>query len=111
MLVAILGFGAGAISMSAGAFVGAVAAFSLVALLAHSSRGTTASVQIILAGIAGSQLFNALTSFMITKSASSEQARGIMFWLLGNLSVAGLLVCLWYRRALDAFTFRQRRSS
>ncbi|EPN13544.1 iron ABC transporter, permease protein, partial [Pseudomonas syringae pv. actinidiae ICMP 19070] len=91
----------------------------MVALLAHSSRGTTASVQIILAGIAGSQLFNALTSFMITKSASSEQARGIMFWLLGNLSgvrwhsvwlavptvLAGLLVCLWYRRALDAFTF------
>ncbi|RMT59922.1 hypothetical protein ALP45_02786 [Pseudomonas coronafaciens pv. atropurpurea] len=76
-------------------------------------------MQIILAGIAGSQLFNALTSFMITKSASSEQARGIMFWLLGNLSgvrwhsvwlavptvLVGLLVCLWYRRALDAFTF------
>ncbi|MDU8618226.1 iron chelate uptake ABC transporter family permease subunit [Pseudomonas syringae] len=119
VLVAILGFGAGAISMSAGAFVGAVAAFSLVALLAHSSRGTTAAGQIILAGIAGSQLFNALTSFLITKSASSEQARGIMFWLLGNLSgvrwhsvwlavptvLVGLLVCLWHRRALDAFTF------
>jgi iron complex transport system permease protein len=42
-----------------------------------------------------------------------------MFWLLGNLSgvrwpsvwlavpvaVAGLAVCLWHRRALDAFTF------
>ncbi|RMS51801.1 Iron ABC transporter permease [Pseudomonas amygdali pv. photiniae] len=119
VLVAILGFGAGAISMSAGAFAGAVAAFSLVALLAHSSRGTTAAGQIILAGIAGSQLFNALTSFLITKSASSEQARGIMFWLLGNLSgvrwhsvwlavptvLVGLLVCLWHRRALDAFTF------
>jgi iron complex transport system permease protein len=75
--------------------------------------------QIILAGIAGSQLFNALTAFLITKSASSEQARGILFWLLGNLSgvrwpsvglavpvaLAGLMVCLWHRRALDAFTF------
>ncbi|WP_241088398.1 FecCD family ABC transporter permease, partial [Pseudomonas viridiflava] len=94
-----------------------VAGFCL--LLAHSSRGNTAAGQIILAGIAGSQLFNALTSFLITKSASSEQARGIMFWLLGNLSgvrwpsvwmavpaaLFGLLVCLWHRRALDAFTF------
>ncbi len=119
VLVAILGLGAGAISMSAGAFVGAVAAFSMVALLARSSHGPTAAAHIILAGIAGSQLFNALTSFLITKSASAEQARGIMFWLLGNLSgvrwhsvwlavpvvLVGLLVCLWHRRALDAFTF------
>jgi iron complex transport system permease protein len=117
--VAVLGMGAGAISLSAGAFAGAVAAFSLVALLARSSRGTSAAGHIILAGIAGSQLFNALTSFLITKSASSEQARGIMFWLLGNLSgvrwhsvwlavpvvVLGLAVCLWHRRALDAFIF------
>lgn len=119
VLVAVVGFGAGAISLSAGAFVGAVAAFSLVALLARSSRGSTAASHIILAGIAGSQLFNALTSFLITKSASSEQARGIMFWLLGNLSgvrwhsvwlavpavLLGLLVCMFYRRALDAFIF------
>lgn len=119
VLVAVLGLGAGAISLSAGAFAGAVAAFTLVALLARSSRGTTNAGHIILAGIAGSQLFNALTSFLITKSASSEQARGIMFWLLGNLSgvrwhsvwlavpvvLLGLLVCLWYRRALDAFIF------
>ncbi|MGV3693163.1 MAG: FecCD family ABC transporter permease, partial [Paracoccus marcusii] len=56
---------------------------------------------------------------IITRSASAEQARGIMFWLLGNLSGArwdnvGLavpvalgvtLLCLWHARALDAFTF------
>ena len=79
-------------------------------------RGTG---QIVLAGIAGSQLFNALTSFIITKSANAEQARGIMFWLLGNLSGArwpdvwlavpvalvGLGACIWYARALDAFSF------
>jgi iron complex transport system permease protein len=119
VLVAIIGVGAGAVSLSTGAFVGAIAAFSLVALLARSSRGQTAAGQIILAGIAGSQLFNALTSFLITKSANAEQARGIMFWLLGNLSgvrwssatlavpvvVFGLLVCVWHRRSLDAFTF------
>ncbi|WP_300635264.1 iron ABC transporter permease [Pseudomonas sp.] len=119
VLIALIGVGGGLISLSAGAFVGAMAAFALVILLARASGASSGTGQIILAGIAGSQLFNALTAFLITKSASSEQARGIMFWLLGNLSgvrwpsvwlavpvaVAGLAVCLWHRRALDAFTF------
>lgn len=119
VLVAVIGVGGGMVSLSAGAFAGAVLAFGLVAILAGASRGMGASSQIILAGIAGSQLFNALTAFLITKSASAEQARGIMFWLLGNLSgvrwpsvwiaipavIVGALVCFWYRRALDAFTF------
>ena len=119
VLVAVLGLGAGAVSLSAGAFAGAIAAFALVILLARISGPTGASAQIILAGIAGSQLFNAITAFLITKSASSEQARGIMFWLLGNLrgvrwtsvvlavpvALLGLVVCIWHRRALDAFTF------
>lgn len=119
VLVAIIGVGAGALSMSVGAFVGALAAFALVVVLARGARGARNAGQIILAGIAGSQLFNALTSFLITASASAEQARGLMFWLLGNLSgvrwpavwlalpvvLAGLLLCLWHRRALDAFTF------
>lgn len=119
VMVALLGVGAAAISLSVGAFAGAVTAFVLVILLARVSGSASGTGQIILAGIAGSQLFNALTAFLITRSASSEQARGIMFWLLGNLggvrwpsvwlavpvAVLGLVVCLWHRRALDAFTF------
>ncbi|GGJ93053.1 FecCD family ABC transporter permease [Pseudomonas matsuisoli] len=119
VLIAVIGVGGGLISLPVGAFAGAVVAFGLVAILARTSRGASASSQIILAGIAGSQLFNALTAYLITKSASAEQARGIMFWLLGNLSgvrwssvwmaipavAIALLVCFWYRRALDAFTF------
>lgn len=115
--VAILGLGAGWLSLPLGALIGAVLAFGLVSLLAFKAgRGPTA---IILAGIAGSQLFNALTSLIVTKSANAEQARGIMFWLLGNLSgvrwpdvglavpvaLAGGLVCLAHARALDAFAF------
>ncbi|MNB63125.1 Hemin transport system permease protein HmuU [compost metagenome] len=119
VMVALLGVGAGIISLSVGAFAGAVTAFVLVIVLARVSGSASGTGQIILAGIAGSQLFNALTAFLITRSASSEQARGIMFWLLGNLggvrwpsvwlavpvAVLGLVVCLWHRRALDAFTF------
>jgi iron complex transport system permease protein len=115
--VAILGIGAGFLTMPLGAFLGAVVAFALVSVLAlKAGRGTAA---IILAGVAGSQLFNALTSFIVTKAATAEQARGIMFWLLGNLSgvrwpdawlavpaaLAGLVVCLLHARALDAFAF------
>ncbi|MBK1671912.1 ABC transporter permease [Ectothiorhodospira shaposhnikovii] len=111
--VAIVGIGAGILSMSAGAFLGALLSFGLVLAL---SRVTG---QIILAGIAGAQLFHALSALMITKSANAEAARGIMFWLLGNLSgvrwddawlaipvaVIGMTVALYYARALDAFTF------
>ncbi|MHC6225215.1 FecCD family ABC transporter permease [Pseudomonas sp. X10] len=119
VLVALLGIGVGTLSLSGGAFIGALAAFALVLLLARANGSTHNNAQVILAGLAGSQLFNALTAFLITKSASAEQARGILFWLLGNLSgvrwpsvwlavpvaMAGLTVCLWHRRALDAFTF------
>ncbi|MGE8323744.1 MAG: FecCD family ABC transporter permease, partial [Pseudomonas sp.] len=90
-----------------------------VLVLARAAGPSSNNAQVILAGIAGSQLFNALTAFLITKSATAEQARGILFWLLGNLSgvrwpsvwlavpvaLCGLVVCWWHRRALDAFTF------
>ncbi|MGO4853271.1 FecCD family ABC transporter permease [Phaeovulum sp. W22_SRMD_FR3] len=122
VLVAVTGLGAAFLPMSAGALLGALAAFGLVvglARLAGGGPGARGAAQIVLAGIAGSQLFNALTSFIIARSASAEQARGILFWLLGNLSgvrwedvgltlVAVLLVlgaALWHVRALDAFTF------
>ena len=126
VLVTVAGVGGGAISMSLGALTGALLAFGCVVVLAHAvsggaggGRATQAAAAIILAGIAGSQMFNALTAFTIARSANAEQARGIMFWLMGNLSgvrwedVAACAVvcflggglCFWHRRGLDAFTF------
>ncbi len=120
--VLILGIGGGLLSLSLGAFAGSLLAFLLVVALARAAGGGV-GVQgaglIILAGIAGSQLFNALTSFIITRSANAEQVRGVMFWLMGNLSgvrwedvllvvptaILGICICLWHRRSLDAFTF------
>lgn len=115
--IVILGFGGGLLSLSGGAFLGALGAFGLVTLLASGSGG--GSDRVVLAGIAGSQLFNALTAYIVTTSANAEQARGVMFWLLGSLSGAnwadvgiaapialiGALLCLFYARALDAFAF------
>ncbi len=121
--VTILGVGGGAFGLSAGAFAGAILAFALVAALARAAGGGPA--QLVLAGIAGSQLFNAMTSFFMAKSANAEQARGIMFWLLGNLSgvrwpdvslalpaaVLGLVVCLAHIRPMDAFSFGSRSAA
>lgn len=105
------------IGLTGGAFVGAIAAFLFVVVLA--GRGGNRTERIILAGIAGSQLFNAATAFIITSSANAEQTRGIMFWLLGSLGgvrwadaavavpavLLGCGLCLWQARALDAFAF------
>ncbi|NEI61068.1 iron chelate uptake ABC transporter family permease subunit [Rhizobium leguminosarum] len=115
--VMILGFGYGILGLSSGAFIGAVIAFLLVGFLATGAGGR--GERIILCGVAGSQLFNALTSYIVTTSANAEQARGILFWLLGSLSgvrwpdvylsvpiaLAGFIICMAHVRALDAFAF------
>jgi len=115
--VVVLGLGAGAVSLSAGAFVGAFAAFLFVAVLTNGARG--GNERTILAGVAASQLFNAITAYSISTSASAQQARDVMFWLLGSFSgvrwpefqlvlvvvIIGLLACLYHAKALDAFTF------
>ncbi|WP_417742446.1 FecCD family ABC transporter permease [Salipiger sp.] len=115
--VIVLGLGAGSLSLSAGAFAGAFAAFGLVALL--SNGATSGPNHTILAGVAASQLFNALTSYIVTTSGNAEQARNVMFWLLGSFGGVrwpdfhlllvvvpmGLAICIYLARALDAFTF------
>ncbi|SDN54595.1 iron complex transport system permease protein [Streptomyces sp. cf386] len=119
VVVVVLGAGGGLLSVSGGAFLGAVVSFGLVLLLSHTLGGTTDRV--VLAGVAAMQLFSALTSFVVMTAADAETTRGVLFWLLGSLSGAGwtdvgvglaalsvtLLVCAGYARALDAFAFGQ----
>jgi iron complex transport system permease protein len=115
--VVVLGLGGGALSISTGAFLGALVSFGLVLLLSHSLGGTTDRV--VLSGVAGMQLFSALTSFVVMFAADAEQTRGILFWLLGSLSgatwtdvwaclavlVVALVVCGARAVQLDAFAF------
>ena len=121
--IVILGLGAGTVSLSAGAFAGAFAAFLFVALLSNGTRG--GADRTILAGVAASQLFNAATSYIVTTSGNAQQARDVMFWLLGSfggvrwpelalVSVVtgmGLVVCLLHARILDAFAFGDEAAS
>ncbi|MFE6857417.1 FecCD family ABC transporter permease [Nocardia sp. NPDC057668] len=117
VLVAVLGVGAGTLTLSGGAFLGAVLSFALMLALAYGAGGTPDRV--ILAGVACTQLFSALTSLVVLSSANAEQTRGILFWLLGSLAGAswadvticaivvgaGCVLCLWFAPTLDAFAF------
>lgn len=119
VVVVVLGVGGGAVSLSAGAFIGALCSFALVMLLSHTLGGSTDRV--VLSGVAAMQLFSALTSFVVMTAADAEQTRGVLFWLLGSLGGVGwsdvwicsavlaatLLICLGHARTLDAFAFGQ----
>ncbi|KXB49792.1 iron chelate uptake ABC transporter, FeCT family, permease protein [Corynebacterium kroppenstedtii] len=103
--------------MASGAFVGALAAFSLVLLLAWAAGN--GNHNIILAGVAITQLFSALTSFLIMLSADANTTRGVLFWMLGSLAssswqtvalsasifAVSFVVLFCHSTALDAFTF------
>ncbi|MBY6350606.1 iron chelate uptake ABC transporter family permease subunit [Rhodococcus corynebacterioides] len=117
VVVGVLGVGGASLGLSGGAFVGALVAFALVLFLARISGGGTDRV--ILAGVAATQLFSALTSFVIFAFADSDETRGVMFWLLGSFegvrwndvalcaAVAALaaILCCYYAFVLDAFSF------
>jgi iron complex transport system permease protein len=123
VLVIVSGLGGGLVGLSSGAFAGALVAFGLVLALAAVAGG--GSERVVLAGVAGTQLFAALTTFVVFSSADAEQTRGVLFWLLGALGGAswgdvalgaavcalGLLLCLTQATALDAFAFGEETAS
>lgn len=121
--VIVLGWGVGVVSLSAGAFVGALLSFAMVMLLSHTLGGSMDRV--VLSGVAAMQLFSALTSFIVLTSADAETTRGVLFWLLGSLSGTGwsdvllcaavlflvLAVCLANTTTLDAFAFGEEAAA
>jgi iron complex transport system permease protein len=123
VLVIVLGWGGGVVSLSAGAFAGAVLSFAMVVALAQSLGPTMDRV--VLSGVAAMQLFGALTSFIVLTFADAETTRGVLFWLLGSLGGAGwtdvalcaavlgvaLVVCLAHTTTLDAFAFGEEAAA
>lgn len=77
----------GIYSLSAAAFLGALVALVLVYTLAQRS-GRLSPLRLILAGVAISYLFSAVTSFLIFQSDSVVAARSVTFWLLGSLGTS-----------------------
>ena len=115
--VAVLVLGVTAL-LPAAAFIGALTALAATLLIAGRGAALTPS-RTILAGIAVSSLFAALTSFVIFWSATGDSYREIITWLLGSLAgarwpavviaVAAIAVVgiplMVGGRTLDAFAF------
>ena len=101
-----------------GAFVGALAAMALTLGLARALGAITAS-RAILAGLAVSALFAAITSFLIFSTATGDSYREILSWLMGSLAgtrwsdagMALVAICaigvplMFVGRILDGFVF------
>ena len=75
-----------AVGVSLLAFLGAAFAFWLVFLTARGGRGLT-PLRMVLAGLAVSYIFTALTNFMVYMSQHNG-AESAMFWMLGGLGGA-----------------------
>jgi iron complex transport system permease protein len=116
--VMILGFGSGAVTLSAGAFGGALVAFAIVLILIGGGRVSNPA-RVVLTGVLVSQFFSALTSLVLMLDGDADATRGFTYWLLGSVGgarweplqvaatviVLGSLACLLFTPALDAFTF------
>lgn len=98
-----------------GAFSGGALAVLLVYGLAKVRRSGPSTLTLILAGVALSALFSALTSLLIVLSEEALKMQTIVFWLMGSLGRArwdllpllaavvlvGLLVLLLFARDLN----------
>lgn len=116
--VMILGLGSGAVSLSAGAFAGAIVAFGIVLLLIGGGRVSNPA-RVVLTGVLVSQFFSAVTSLVLMLDGDADSTRGFTYWLLGSLGGArweplliagaviltGTILCLLFAPALDAFAF------
>ena len=88
----------GKLSVSMGAFVGALVSIMLVYLLAKS-RGSVTPIRLILVGVAVSAMFQAFTNYIVSTAPDDAAVREATFWMLGGLGSAEwedlpLLLCL-----------------
>jgi iron complex transport system permease protein len=102
----------------AGAFMGALGAFSVVIALSWGGRRSS-PVRTILAGVAVGYLASAVTALIETVDANADQIRGLLFWLLGGFGgatwnqiilvfavlVAVSCFCMVRARGMDALIF------
>jgi iron complex transport system permease protein len=68
-----------------GAFVGGALAVTIVYRISQRRRRRTSIYTLILAGVAVSAMFSALTSFMIFLTSRSQRLTDIIFWTMGGL--------------------------
>ena len=105
----------GAVTVQAGAFVGAIVSSVLVFILAGAS-GRVSSTKLILSGTAISALFSSMSNFLIFMQNNEKKLSSVLFWMSGSFASAKwadvlpvfivLIICiviiLLENRALDA---------
>lgn len=118
VLIMVAGLGSGAVSLSTGAFAGALLAFVIVLALIGGGRVSNPA-RVVLTGVLVAQFFSAVTSLVLMLDGDADSTRGFTYWLLGSLGGArwapllvaaavillGAVGCLFFAAALDAFTF------
>ncbi|WP_276522204.1 FecCD family ABC transporter permease [Kallotenue papyrolyticum] len=77
----------GSLSLSISAFLGALLAFSVVYVLAQQG-GRLTTGRLILAGVAVSYIFSAMTNVLIFNADNGEAVKSAIFWMLGGLGGA-----------------------
>ena len=112
--------GLGGLWLSGSAFGGALVSMLLVFALAHG-RGDWSSTRLLLTGVVVAAGWGALISFMLAVSPDST-LRGMMFWLLGDLSqadrpaaplmllAAGLVLALLAARELNVLIHGEHKA-
>lgn len=116
--VLLLGIGGGALSLSVGAFIGALLSFAVLLILIGGGRVSNPA-RVVLTGVLVSQFFAAVTSVILMVNGDANSTRGFTYWLLGSLGgarwqplivaglviLAGVIAIQFFAPALDAFTF------
>ncbi len=105
----------GAVTVQAGAFLGAIVASILVFVLAGAS-GRVSSTKLVLSGVAISALFSALSNLLIFMQNNDKKLSSVLFWMSGSFAsaswdeflpvllalIACIIAMLLTHRALDA---------
>lgn len=71
-----------------GAFLGGVLAVAIVYRIAQTRWAQLDNYALILSGVALAALFSAVTSFLLFYAGASQDARRLLFWILGGLGGA-----------------------
>lgn len=97
-------------ALSLAAFIGALIAVFIVFLLARVG-GRTSIIRLLLAGIAISLIFSAITNFILIMTKDAGGMKAVMHWMLGSLAGAKwsniqipILVCIAVFLFLYCFT-------
>lgn len=77
----------GRLSISAGAFLGALASIIMVYVLSRSG-GEITPIRLILVGVAVSAMFRAFTNYIVYTAPDDAKIREATFWMLGGLGSA-----------------------